>query len=203
MIGKFLHGQDSGIFCDPLVNLHDCAIGDTRRVSNIAEGTLMLGQLRSDKCEKVSVHGPSIMQKWIADVKPQMVWAICSHHGMQNAKRPTRDVLAENLRFLMSSYPDRGTQIRVIDVAKRKGRAMSQSTVSRALRAEVDVDLGTLDALSVVFDIEPWRLVTENLGNYGLKDIRIGGLPMPSAASDAVVSKSIKPAPKQTRRVKT
>lgn len=163
----------------------------------------MLNQLRADKIQKIGVHRPHSMHKWIANVNPQMDGDLCSHGAMSRTdKRPTREVLAENLRFLMSSYPDRGTQLRVIAVAKRKGKAMSQSTVSRALRAEVDIDLGTLDALSVVFDIEPWRLVTANLGNYGLKDIRIGGLPMPAHASDAVVSRTIKAAPTMPKRSK-
>lgn len=67
--------------------------------------------------------------------------------------------LAENLRELMTSKPELSSQM---DIRRRSlllGCPVSQSTISRALNAQVAIDIDTLAALGRVFSIDPAELI--------------------------------------------
>lgn len=72
-------------------------------------------------------------------------------------------VLAQNLAALMAAHPLLTSQQAVAAAAKRAGYTVDQKTVSRVLRAEVSVQLVTLEALARAFEVEPYQLLVPGL----------------------------------------
>lgn len=68
-------------------------------------------------------------------------------------------VLADNLRELMDAKPELSTQMAIRRRAQLFGRPISQSTISRALNAQVAIDLDTLAALGRVFSVDPAEFI--------------------------------------------
>jgi hypothetical protein len=74
-------------------------------------------------------------------------------------------ILAKNLKALMEANARRGlgTQMAVAEATRHKGAAIDQTTVSRILRAEVKVQLDTLEAIARAFEVEPYQLLIPGL----------------------------------------
>jgi hypothetical protein len=70
-----------------------------------------------------------------------------------------RDILAANLQVLKRSTPGLGTQQAIQARARARGDSISQSTISRALKGTVALDLDTLDVLARVFGRQPADLL--------------------------------------------
>jgi hypothetical protein len=68
-------------------------------------------------------------------------------------------VLAENLRELMAAKPELSKQMDVRRRAALLGSPISQSTISRAINAQVAIDLDTLSVLGRVFSVDPAELI--------------------------------------------
>ena len=68
-------------------------------------------------------------------------------------------VLAENLRELMDRKPELSTQMGIRRRSSMLGCPISQSTISRAINAQVAIDLDTLAALGRVFSVDPAELI--------------------------------------------
>lgn len=67
-------------------------------------------------------------------------------------------VLANNLKFLMASSPDVGTQPKL---EERSG--VAQTTIGRVLRAETEAKIGTVKDLARVFKLSPGDLLDPKL----------------------------------------
>lgn len=84
-------------------------------------------------------------------VKPQK--ASRGWHNLEKSLRdtlmaPTRQLLANNLKFLMSGRPDLGTQQKLAE--KTQGR-VGQTTIGRILRCETDAGVDTVMELAKCF----------------------------------------------------
>lgn len=86
-----------------------------------------------------------------------------------------KHVLAENLRDLMRKSYNLDTQMKVREASKvldpKTGviitPGLTQSTIQRALSAEVNVGLDTLQRLADVFGVEPIALITPRDSDTG------------------------------------
>ena len=72
-------------------------------------------------------------------------------------------ILAKNLAALMHANPLLKTQQAVAAATKRAGKAIDQKTVSRILKAEVSVQLDTVQAIAAAFEIEAYQLLIPGL----------------------------------------
>lgn len=68
-------------------------------------------------------------------------------------------ILADNLRELMDRKPELSTQMGIRRRSAMLGCPISQSTISRAINAQVAIDLDTLAALGRVFAVDPAELI--------------------------------------------
>lgn len=72
-------------------------------------------------------------------------------------------ILAKNLAALMKASQLLKTQQAVATATKRAGKPIDQKTVSRILKAEVSVQLDTVQAIAAAFDVEPYQLLVPGL----------------------------------------
>lgn len=72
-------------------------------------------------------------------------------------------ILAKNLAALMRANPELHTQQAVAAATKRAGQAIDQKTVSRILKAEVSVQIDTVQAIALAFGVEPYQLLIPGL----------------------------------------
>lgn len=66
----------------------------------------------------------------------------------------SRALLAKNLREFMAKSPDLSSQPKL---KRRSG--ISQATIGRILRAEIDAKVDTVDALARAFGLSGWQLL--------------------------------------------
>ncbi|MGH1361006.1 MAG: hypothetical protein ACRBC3_19780 [Burkholderiaceae bacterium] len=97
-----------------------------------------------------------------------------------------RRVFAENLKKLAERY-ECATQTLFVALAKEQGVTVSGSMYSRAINQKGAPDLDFVAKVSLIFDIEPWRLLAPNLNMPSFWDFSVSTLRAKAVVSDEMV----------------